>query len=130
MGMALGTDEECFSETAKGQTHSCWRRFGRESFCGELRLCSIGISIWLRSALRLVAFSAHPNGFVSSIPMNIRLLLVLALSVAAPVAGLRAQTDAKPKPATEESTPLEDTMDKMNGAFKVLKRQVADASKN
>ena len=61
--------------------------------------------------------------------MKIRRLLLSLLCVAVTVPGVRAQ-DGKAKADDKEETELGDKMDKMGGAFRKLKRQVADASKN
>jgi hypothetical protein len=64
--------------------------------------------------------------------MKIRLLCATLICAFAAASGLRAE-DAKPKPAAAakaETTELEDTMEKLNGALRKLKRQVADVSKN
>ncbi len=61
--------------------------------------------------------------------MKIRILLLSLLCAAVTVPGVRAQ-DGKAKSADKEETELGDKMDKMGGAFRKLKRQIADASKN
>ena len=61
--------------------------------------------------------------------MKIRILLLTLISALAIVPGVRAQ-DAKAKSADKEETELGDKMDKMGGAFRKLKRQINDASKN
>jgi uncharacterized protein YukE len=62
--------------------------------------------------------------------MKIRILLLTLICAMATVPGVRA-ADGKAKGGDkEEETELGNQMDKMGGAFRKLKRQVADASKN
>lgn len=63
--------------------------------------------------------------------MKIRSLLALVICALAVVPGIQAQ-DAKPKAAApdHEETELGERMDKMNSAFRKLRKQIADATKN
>jgi len=59
--------------------------------------------------------------------MKIRMLLLAVLLVTPAAFTLRAEG---PKKLPQEETELEGKMDKMGGAFRKLKRQVTDATKN
>lgn len=61
--------------------------------------------------------------------MKNRLFLCVLLCAFASPSGLQAE-DAKPKPAAKEESELEHVMDRMEDAYRKVKRQVADASKN
>lgn len=60
--------------------------------------------------------------------MKLRILLLSLICAAVTLPCVRAENKAKS--ADKEETELEKQMDKMGGAFRKLKRQVADASKN
>jgi hypothetical protein len=63
--------------------------------------------------------------------MKIRHLLAALICALAVAPGIQAQ-DAKPKaaPSDHEETELGDRMDKMNSAFRKLRKQIADPTKN
>ena len=61
--------------------------------------------------------------------MKIRILLLSLICAAVTVPGVRAE-EGKAKMADKEETELGGHMDKLNGAVRKLKRQIADASKN
>jgi cytochrome c556 len=58
-----------------------------------------------------------------------RLFVILSLLVAGPLAGAADPAPAAPKPKKPE-TELSKNMEKMSGAFRKLRRQVGDATKN
>jgi soluble cytochrome b562 len=58
--------------------------------------------------------------------MNIRFLLLLILSVVPVISPAANEPKAPARPETE----LEGKMDRLNGAFRKLRRQVSDATKN
>lgn len=61
--------------------------------------------------------------------MKIRILLLTLICSVATVAGVNAQ-EGKAKGGDKEETELGNHMDKMGGAFRKLKRQIGDATKN
>jgi len=62
--------------------------------------------------------------------MNIRRYFLLSLLLPLLSLGFRADAAEPHDPAKEEVTPLGEQMDKMNGAFRKLRRQAQDATKN
>jgi len=62
--------------------------------------------------------------------MNFHRWFLLLISLPLLTFGLRAGAAEPGKPAKEEVTPLGEQMDKMNGAFRKLRRQAEDATKN
>jgi uncharacterized protein YukE len=61
--------------------------------------------------------------------MKIRILLLSLICSAAALTGVNA-AEGKAKGGDKEETELEKHMDKMGGAFRKLKRQIPDATKN
>lgn len=61
--------------------------------------------------------------------MKIRILLLTLICAVATVPGVRA-AEGKAKGGDKEETELGNQMDKMGGAFRKLKRQLPDATKN
>ena len=61
--------------------------------------------------------------------MKIRILLLSLICAAVTLPGASA-AEGKAKSADKEETELGGHMDKMSGAFRKLKRQIADATKN
>ena len=61
--------------------------------------------------------------------MKIRILLLSLICAAVTLPGVSA-AEGKAKAAANDETELGAHMDKMSGAFRKLKRQIADATKN